>query len=135
MQRGAQKPLDDRHRDLKRVAGMVLDPLAEVEVGVLVAVVVRRREYVVDFERNRKGRQRRENQHQSDSNRGAANLAGGYVCMMTDHSRRCFTRGPCAVSTGTTGPAATFLTQAEAPYVTMTPFIASIMTLSERSLC
>ncbi len=39
---------------------MVLNPLAEIGVGVLMAVVIGRGEFVMDFQRRRKGRQRQE---------------------------------------------------------------------------
>ncbi len=41
-------------------AGMVLHPLAEVGVGVLVAIHVGRRQFMVDFQRDGKGRQSEE---------------------------------------------------------------------------
>jgi len=47
-------------------AGMVLDPLAKICVGVLVAVRIGQGQFVVHFQRNGKGRQREEHaaQHQ-----------------------------------------------------------------------
>jgi hypothetical protein len=66
-----QEPFDRRHRDVKRLAGVVLDPLAEVGVGVLVAVLIRCRQLVVNFERSSKGRQRQEDQRDGQGNRAA----------------------------------------------------------------
>jgi hypothetical protein len=41
----------------QRSAGMVLDPLAKVGVGMLMTVLVRRRQFVVDFQGHGKWRQ------------------------------------------------------------------------------
>ncbi len=71
MRRGAQKPLDDRHRDVKRLAGVVLDPLAEVRVGVLVSILISRRQLVVNLKRGSKGCQRQEDQGHCQGDRGA----------------------------------------------------------------
>lgn len=57
MQPGVQKPLDCWHHDVQRMACMMLDPLTEIGVGMLVAVLVRRCQRMVDLERDRKGPQ------------------------------------------------------------------------------
>lgn len=69
MQSGVKKPLDCRHRDVQRLAGVVLDPLAEVGVGVLMAVLVRRRQLVMNFQHGSEGRQRQEDHDHGDGNR------------------------------------------------------------------
>lgn len=51
----------------KGLPRMVLDPLAEVRVGMFVAVVVGRGQLMVHFERGRKWRQRQEQGHQGQS--------------------------------------------------------------------
>lgn len=68
MQSGVQKPLNGRHHDVERMACVVLDPLTEVGIGVLMAVLVRRCQLVVHLECDRKGRQCQENQRQSERN-------------------------------------------------------------------
>lgn len=50
------------------MACVVLDPLTEVGIGVLMAVLVRRCQLVVHLECDRKGRQCQENQRQSERN-------------------------------------------------------------------
>jgi hypothetical protein len=44
---------------------MVLDPLAEIVIGVLMAVVVGLGQRMVDFQRRGEGRERQQQQHQS----------------------------------------------------------------------
>ncbi|MEK6526468.1 MAG: hypothetical protein AABZ22_06310 [Nitrospirota bacterium] len=58
---------------------MVLDPLAEVGVGVLVAIVISGGEFVVDLQRRRKRRQRQEDQRDGDSKRGTGTPVSGEV--------------------------------------------------------
>ena len=77
MQSGVQKPLDGRHHDAERMACVVLDPLAEVGVGVLMVVLVRRSQLVVNLERGNKGSQCQENQRQSERNPCAGQAVDG----------------------------------------------------------
>jgi len=77
MQSGVKKPLDHRRRHIQRLAGVVLDPLAEVGVGVLMPVLVGRRQLVVNFQRGSKGRQGQEDHDHGDGNRGSGSPQGG----------------------------------------------------------
>lgn len=77
MQSGIQKPLDGRHRDVERMACVVLDPLADVGVGVLMAVLVRRRQLVVNLERSSKGSQRQDDQSEGERNPCAGQMVNG----------------------------------------------------------
>ncbi|OLD41272.1 MAG: hypothetical protein AUI21_02325 [Nitrospirae bacterium 13_1_40CM_2_62_10] len=61
-----QRPQNRRIRD-QRAASMVLNPLAEVGIGVLVSVKVCSRERVVYLERSGKRRQRQESQGEGES--------------------------------------------------------------------
>ena len=65
-----QRPQNRRIRD-QRAAGMVLNPLAEVGIGVLVSVKVCSRERVVYLERSGKRRQRQESQGEGESDCGS----------------------------------------------------------------
>jgi len=65
-----QRPQNRRIRD-QRAASMVLNPLAEVGIGVLVSVKVCSRERVVYLERSGKRRQRQESQGQGKSDCGS----------------------------------------------------------------
>ena len=65
-----QRPQNRRIRD-QRAASMVLDPLAEVGIGVLVSVKVCSGERVVYLERSGKRRQRQESQGQGKSDCGS----------------------------------------------------------------
>jgi len=65
-----QRPQNRRIRD-QRAASMVLNPLAEVGIGVLVSVKVCSRERVVYLERSGKRRQRQESQGQGESDCGS----------------------------------------------------------------
>lgn len=61
---GIHKPLDGRRRDVQRLACVVLHPLTEIGVGMLVPVVVRCRQLVVNLQRSGKGSQHQEGQRQ-----------------------------------------------------------------------
>jgi len=65
-----QRPQNRRIRD-QRAASMVLNPLAEVGIGVLVSVKVCSRERVVYLERSGKRRQRQESQGEGESDCGS----------------------------------------------------------------
>lgn len=52
-----------RNVDIQRPSCMVLDPLTEVGIGMLVAVVVGRRQFVVHILRDGKRRQSKQNDH------------------------------------------------------------------------
>ena len=73
-----QRPQNRRIRD-QRAASMVLNPLAEVGIGVLVSVKVCSGERVVYLERSGKRRQRQESQGQgkSDCRRGGPGRGAG----------------------------------------------------------
>jgi hypothetical protein len=57
---GHDKRFDDRNVGLVGAGRMVLDPLAEVGVGMLMAVMVRRSQLVVNRERGRERGERQE---------------------------------------------------------------------------
>ena len=67
----SDKALDRGHLSEQGVARVVLDPLAEVGIGVLVSVKVCSRERVVYLERSGKRRQRQESQGQGKSDCGS----------------------------------------------------------------
>lgn len=63
----SDKTLDRGHLSEQGVARVVLDPLAEVGIGVLVPVGVRFRERMVHLERSGKRRQCQESQGEGES--------------------------------------------------------------------
>ena len=69
--------LQHRHHGLERVRGVVLDPLAEVGIGMLVPIVIRCRERMVHLERGRKRRQHQEGQGKGDRDCRSGNLVRG----------------------------------------------------------
>jgi hypothetical protein len=73
----SDKTLDRGHLSEQGVAGVVLDPLAEVGIGVLVSIGVRFRERVVYLEGGRKRRQRQESQGEGESDGRTANPVRG----------------------------------------------------------
>lgn len=76
-----------RHRRIRkqRTAGVMLNPLAEVGVGVLVAVLVRRGQFVVDFQRKRERSQSQQHTGQRQRQRCSQKTAGERFCRHTDH--------------------------------------------------
>jgi len=73
----SDKALDRRHLSEQGVARVVLDPLAEVGIGVLVSVKVCSRERVVHLERSGKRRQRQESQGEGESDCRTGNPGRG----------------------------------------------------------
>ncbi|MGH7165935.1 MAG: hypothetical protein ACREIS_10485 [Nitrospiraceae bacterium] len=68
----------------------MLDPLAEVKVGVLMAVLISGGEFVVDSERSRQGGYSQEDQREGNGYRPAARLANEYGRHSTAHQWRRF---------------------------------------------
>ena len=65
------------------MAGVILHPLAEVGIGMLMPVVVRRRQLVMDLQR--RGKRRHREQHTREEKRD--NRAGFFLGEMTKHDR------------------------------------------------
>ena len=64
-----QQRADGRNVGDKRMTGVVLNPLAEIGIGMFMSVVVRRRQFVMNGERGRKRRNRHQEQRQRQRNR------------------------------------------------------------------
>ena len=65
MQQGA----DGRNISNKRMTGVVLNPLAEIGIGMLMPVVVRRRQFMMNGQRGRKRRDHDQEQRQCNRDR------------------------------------------------------------------
>lgn len=63
--------LDRRRTDQHRAAGMVLDPLTEVRIRVLVAILIRGGELVMNFQGRGKGGEGQKHQDHGQRHRGA----------------------------------------------------------------
>ena len=50
---------------------MMLDPLAEIGIGMLMAILVHRSQYVVDFQDRAQGRNANDRHQQGEGNRGS----------------------------------------------------------------
>lgn len=68
---GIQHRTDGGNLSNKRMTGMVLNPLAEVGVGMFMPVVVRRRQVVMNGQRSRKRRDRYQEERQCNRDRCA----------------------------------------------------------------
>ena len=77
---------EDRHDDLNRTAGMVLDPLTKVGIRMLVTILVRGAQLVVNLQRRRKGRQGQENQDHCQGYRSSSRRPfGGSSSWQMEH--------------------------------------------------
>ena len=65
-----QKPLNGRDDGENRLSGMVLNPLAEIRIGMFMPVVIRRSQLMVDTQRRCKGHDGQ--QQQNEGMRGEA---------------------------------------------------------------
>lgn len=84
--------LDRRCTDQHRTAGMVLDPLAEVGIGMLVPILIRCSKHVVDLKRSRKGCQHDEDERHDQGDRGRGTWASDGGGRTWDHRRRAYSK-------------------------------------------
>ena len=77
--------LEQRRIRKQRVAGVMLDPLAEVGIGMLMTVLVRCGQFVVYFQRYGKRSQRQQHTGQRQRQCRPQNTAGERSCQHTHH--------------------------------------------------
>ena len=61
----------------QRMPGMILYPLAEIGIGMFVAVMISGGQFVMDLQRDRKGRHRKQECHQQQGDDRTGSDSGG----------------------------------------------------------
>jgi hypothetical protein len=84
LDRLAQRLRHGRIRE-QRAAGMMLNPLTEVGLGMLVPILIGRGQFVVDFQRNRERSQGQQHAGQGQRQRRPQETAGERFCRRTAH--------------------------------------------------
>ena len=86
------RPLDLRTQRLRRrrireqrTAGVMLNPLTKVGIGMLVPILIGRGQFVVDFQRNRERSQYQQHAGQRQRQRCSEKTAGERFCQHTAH--------------------------------------------------
>lgn len=86
------RPLDLRTQRLRRrrireqrTAGVMLNPLTKVGIGMLVPILIGRGQFVVDFQRNRERSQCQQHACQRQRQRRSEKTAGERFCRHTAH--------------------------------------------------
>jgi len=76
-----------QHRRIRkqRTAGVMLNPLTEVGIGMLVPILIGRGQFVVDLQRNRERSQCQQQAGQRQRQRRSQKTAGERFCQRTVH--------------------------------------------------